>query len=95
MINGARLPLPAAGVDPKVSCAVTISNSGNVGLGSFTLVASATTYGLTCADNTVLAAGATRECTLTRSVNQVMGGVDSHGHICHNRSYAHKLSVDC
>jgi hypothetical protein len=50
---------------------VTVSNNGNVGLGGLTLLASANGYGLTCVDTSVLDAGASRACTLTRSVNQV------------------------
>jgi hypothetical protein len=65
-------PLCAAGIDPKVSCPVTVRNDGNVGLGA--LEATASGYGLTCADTSVLDAGATRACTLTRSVNQVSLG---------------------
>lgn len=56
-----------------VSCAVTITNDGPVGLSAFTLAGGkpAEYTSLTCGDTGILAVGATRACTLTRTVSQV------------------------
>jgi hypothetical protein len=60
-------------VGTPVSCVVTISNDGNVGLSAFALISNASVdgYSLECTDASVLDAGATRNCQLNRTVNQV------------------------